>query len=356
MMDRYIVRELIVPFIAGSLVIAFLFAANQLIFILKTFNVQNVPVSAMVQMIFYRMPFWLNMTLPAGISLAASLAITRLSRESEITAMRAAGVRVVRVILPVVLFGFVVAVGNYFLVEKVMPKSEAKARKLEIDAGVANAAPGYLTNVWLNLKQYRATFGSVTRQPDDSLLVKDIVLGDRPQAETVTILTSPAGRYLNGIWTLDDVSFTTVSPKTHKVTLGHAAKVTINQPLFINDLFDQQEPTDRTSAELAEAIRAGKRLGHDMTHEEILFHERFSVPAACIIFAMVAPIFALIFARTGSFVGVLLSFVLVLLYYNGFVISTEIVGRNHWLSPFLAAWAPNIIFAGLGLLAFRRLE
>lgn len=356
LMDRYIIRELIVPFIAGSVVIAFLFAANQLIFILKTFNVQNVPISAMVQMIFYRMPFWLNMTLPAGISLAGSLAITRLSRESEITAMRAAGVRVVRVILPVVIFGFFVAVGNFFLVEKVMPRSEAKARKLEIDAGVANAAPGYVTNVWLNLKQYHATFGSVTRQPDDTLLVKDIVLGDRSQGDTVTFLTAPEARYLSGIWTLEDVTFYNVTPKGHKLTLGTSKKVTINQPLFINDLFDQSEPTDRTSAELAEAIKTGRRAGHDMTHEEILFHERFSVPAACIIFAMVAPIFALMFARTGSFVGVLLSFVLVLLYYNGFVIFTEIVGRNHWLNPMLAAWAPNIIFGFFGLLALRRLE
>src|SRR3954453_6174628 len=105
LMDRYIVRELIVPFLAGSFVIAFLFAANQLIFILKTYSLQNVPISAMVQMILYRMPFLLNVTLLAGISLAASLAVTRLSRESEITAMRAVGMRVIRIILPVVFFG-----------------------------------------------------------------------------------------------------------------------------------------------------------------------------------------------------------------------------------------------------------
>ena len=93
-----------------------------------------------------------------------------------------------------------------------------------------------------------------------------------------------------------------------------------------------------------------------MTADEITYHTRFSIPAACLIFSIIAPIFAIIYARSGSFVGVLLSTILVLLYYNAHVISTEIFGKSHWLSPWLAAWLPNIIFASIGIIAARRLE
>ncbi len=356
LMDRYIVRELIVPFLAGSIAIALLFGANQLIFILKTYNVQNVPPMAMAQMIFFRMPFWLNMTLPAGISLAASLAITRLARESEITAMRAVGVRVVRVILPVMLFGVLVAIGNFFLVEKVMPLSEQKARRLEVEAGIAAATPMFNSNVWLTLRQYHARLGSVTRQPDDSLEITDVVLGETPRTDTVTFMTAPRGVYKNGIWTFSDVRFWLVSQNKLKLTQGTGKVLTVPQPIFISDLFEQGQPEDKTAEQLLAIIKSGKAAGHDMTKEEVQFHQRFSVPAACIVFAIVAPIFAIVFSRTGSFVGVLLSLILVLLYYNAYVISGDIFGRNHWLSPWLAAWLPNFIFVALGLLGIRRLE
>jgi lipopolysaccharide export system permease protein len=356
LMDRYIIRELIVPFLTGSITIALLFAANQLIYIMKTFNVANVPPAAMVQMIFYKMPFWLNMTLPAGISLAASLALTRLSRESEITAMRASGVRVLRVILPVAMFGFVVAVGNFYLVEKIMPIAEQKAHRIEIEVGVANA-PMFRTNVWLSLQQYNVSIGEIKAGKDDTLEIKNIVLGERPGSDTITFMYAPTGLYKRGIWTFDAAQIWVVSPKSMHFEEITGKKVTVPQPIFPSDIFDQsQAPVDKTAGDLIAAIQAGKRIGRDMTREEIQLHERFSVPAACIVFAIIAPIFAIIFAKTGSFAGVMLSFILVLLYYNAFVISTDIFGKNHWLSPWLAAWLPNFVFAALGLIGVRRLE
>jgi lipopolysaccharide export system permease protein len=358
-MDRYIIRELIVPFVAGSFAIALLFGANQLIFILKTFSIQHVPPSAMALMIFYRMPYWLNMTLPAGVALAGSLAITRLARESEITAMRTVGVRVIRVVFPVMLFGLFVAAGNYLLVEKIMPKSEQMARRLEVDTTISSGGPRFASNVWLTLKQYHATFGSVTRMPDDSLKIENVILGDRPRGDTASFFSSPTGTYRNGIWTFQNGRIWNISPMLDQLDYVEGQTVVIPQPLFINDLFNTglpQEPQDKPGAELLASIKAGKEAGRDMTMEEVYLHERFSVPAACIVFAIVSPIFSIMFAKTGSFAGVLLSFVLVLLYYNGYVISTEIFGRNHWLSPWLAAWAPNLIFAGLGILGVRRLE
>lgn len=355
-MDRYIVRELIIPFIAGSFAIALLFAANQLIFILKTYNVQSLPPMAMFLMVLYRMPSWLNMTLPAGISLAASLAITRLSRESEITAMRTVGVRVIRIILPVAMFGIVVSIGNYLLVEKVMPQTEQRARRLEIDAGISAAAPGFASNIWMNLKQYRATFASV-RRVGDTLQINDIVLGERPYGDTARYLTAPQGTYQNGIWTFDDPVLWDISPKGLKLSRIQGRRMTIPQPIFVTDLFDNlQLPQDKTASELASAIKEGKAVGRDMTNEEVQYYERFSVPAACVVFAIVAPIFAVTFARTGTFIGVLLSLILVLLYYNAFVVSTEIFGKNHWVSPWLAAWLPNLVFVSLGLFGVRKLE
>ncbi len=358
LMDRYIVRELIVPFLAGSIIIALIFDANQLIYILKQFNSQVIPVSAMLQMILFRTPYWLNLTLPMGIALASSLAITRLARESEITAMRAGGVRMIRIVAPVAFFGLVVAVGNYLLVEKVIPRTEQRALQLEVDSAIASGQQMLHTNVWITLKGgYSATFQSIERQPDDSLLIKGVALGQRPAVDTVTFITAPSGTYKDGIWKFQNVTFWQLSPIALKLTTGSAREMIISQPIFINDMFDPNtEPQNKTLSQLSAAIKAGKAANHDMTQEEIQYYERFSAPFTCIIYAVVCPIFAVMFARSGSFAGLMLSFILVMLNYNAFVVSTEIFGRNHWFSPWLAAWAPNFIFAALGLLGVRRLE
>lgn len=356
LMDRYIMREMVVPFVAGSLVIAMLFAANQLIYILKTFSLQNVPTAAIIQLILYKMPYWLNMTLPAGISLAASLAVARLARESELTAIRTCGVRVMRILAPVAIFGLIVAAGNYYLVEKVMPMTEKKFNKLQVDVGVAAASPAYTSNVWISLRQFWATFGSVNRTSEDTLEIRDIVLGQRPSGDTVQFMSAPKGTYRNGIWTFHDVQGFTYTPKTDGFDPIRAKVMTIPQTIFIPDVFNADLPELKTSQELIAAIRAGKQAGRDMVREEIHLQERISIPAACVVFAVVAPIFAIVFARSGSFLGLLLSFFLVLLYYNAFVISTEIFGGKHWVSPWLAAWLPNLVFLALGILGARRLE
>ena len=120
-LDRYLLGELLVPLLIGTVVIALLFVANDLIAIYKTFNVDAVPRLAIVQMLLYKLPSWMNYTFPIGMALGASLAVSRLARESEITAMRAAGIRVSRILLPIVVAGGLVSVANYLVVERLIP-------------------------------------------------------------------------------------------------------------------------------------------------------------------------------------------------------------------------------------------
>ncbi len=76
----------------------------------------------------------------------------------------------------------------------------------------------------------------------------------------------------------------------------------------------------------------------------------------CLIFAIVCPIFSIALARQGGFIGVLVSLVIVMVYYNIWVISTQILAKVPGVLPWQAAWIPNLILAGIGLYGLRRLE
>jgi lipopolysaccharide export system permease protein len=89
---------------------------------------------------------------------------------------------------------------------------------------------------------------------------------------------------------------------------------------------------------------------------EIEYHIKMSTPSMCLIFAIVSPIFSIKFAKQGGFIGVVISMALVMLYFNAWVISTQIIGKNPDMNPAVAAWLPNIIFMIAGLIGLRSLE
>jgi len=353
-LDVYIVRELIVPFLIGTFSVVLMFQANTYIYLAKTFNLDNLPHRAVFQYILDMTPGYLNMTLPVGMSLASSLAISRLARESEMTAFRSAGARILRVIAPIVAFGILVSIGNFLLVERVIPPATRAANRLAVEIGILGMAPNMKTNTIINLRQYTASFGLVERRGDD-LEIKKITLVEQPRPEITALTTAKTATYHNGLWSFHDAYFHVL--KGMDLQVFHPLKdFTINEKIVASDMFAPPTNEELTAQELRESIEAGKRTGSNTKPQEVQLNVKYSVPAACIIFALIGPVFAIIFAKNGGFVGVFLSIILVLVYYNAFVISTEILAKVPQIPGWLAAWLPNIIFMLIGVVAIRRLE
>lgn len=354
-LDWYVLRELMVPFLIGTVSVLMMFQANQFIWLFKNVSLQNVPFSAFAKLVLYKTPNWASMTLPVGMSLASSMAISRLTRESELTAMRAVGARILRVIFPIVAFGLGVAVGNFYLVEKVMPPAEKQFNRLTQEVGILGGIPNFVQNQGIKLKNWYVNFGGIRRDKSGSLVLNDIILFERPQPNRIVITTAKQGTYTGGNWRMED-TFIWVVQGQDLISAVPGDPISINDPIEIDTLFGNPAPEEKTLEELRTSIDNARRAGMSTRVEEVKYHNRFALPAACLIFALVGPVFAVWFARSGAFVGVLLSMVLVLVYYNAWVISTEILGNNGWAAPWVAAWLPNIIFFTLGLFAIRRLE
>lgn len=353
-LDRYILRELAVPFLIGTISVVLMFQANVLIFFFKTFSASNVPFVALVKYLIYKTPFYLNMTFPVGMALAASLAMSRLTRESELTAMRAAGAPILRVMVPLAFAGILVGLLNFYVGERLVPRGEKAASKLGSQLGMLGAIPDFKSNVSINIQKYSANFGSVAKGPNNTIILSKILLIERPNESEIDLYTFDSGVYEKGNWNFGK-GFRRAIVGEDLMSMK-ATSVHIYEPINLSDLYQPAVPTEQSTEELLQGIREGKSLGRDTAPLEVSYYTRYSVPAACLVFAIVGPIFAIWLGRGGGFVGVLLSILMVVLYYNVYVISTEIFGRNGWLSPWLAAWLADIIFLVLGVVGLRRLE
>ncbi|MEZ0327897.1 MAG: LptF/LptG family permease [Fimbriimonas sp.] len=353
-LDSYVLKEMMVPFLIGTLAVVLMFQANTYIAVAKRLNMENVPLKAVLQFILFSTPTYLNLTLPVGAALGSSLAMSRLARESELTAMRAAGARILRVIAPIAWFGLGVALMHFYMVERIMPRATTEANRIGMQIGYLGYAPDVKTNAMLNLGKFTASFGSVFKRGEE-LEIQKILLIEQPEPDVTQLITADKARYTEGKWQFENAYFRILHGQD-LTTAKPIGTLVINERIIPGDIFNPPVSEELSASQLWESIKAGRRLGNDTKRQEVAFHTKFALPVACFIFAFVAPIFAIVFARGGGFVGVLLSFGLCILYYNAFIISTEILYKFPFVPAWLAAWITNILFALLGLIAIRRLE
>jgi lipopolysaccharide export system permease protein len=353
-LDVYMIRELIVPFLIGTFAVVLMFQANEYIALAKLFNLDNIPKKAVFQFILYLTPSYMNLTLPVGMALASSLAMSRIARESELTAFRAAGARVMRVIAPIAAFGVLVSIGNFYLVERVIPQATKAANRIGYTIGVLGMAPNVKTNAFLTLRQYAANFEFVERAGDD-LRIRGVTLIEHPEPDVIALTSAKTAVYHNGQWSFHDAYFRLI--KGLQVQIFHpTSDFVINESIVTGDLFAPPMAEEMTIPELLASIKDGKKVGSNTQDLQVKLHNKFGVPAACLIFAVIGPIFAIYFSRSGGFVGVFLSMVLVMVYYNAWVISTQILSKIPQMPAWLAAWLPNILFLIAGIFLIRRLE
>lgn len=353
-LDRYILKEMATPMLVGTVVIALLFMANEFIAIFKSFEVSRLPVAAILQMVLYRMPYWLSLTLPSGTAIGVALAVSRLARESEITAMRAAGVPIRRIFLPILLVGLIVGVANFLIVEKLIPPAAKQYRNVTGRASVLGSAPAFKSNVMLQLDRYTASFGTIQRTREGTVLLKDVVIFERPKAGETWLYIAAEGVYDDGVWTIPNTYAWKMSGTDLIAT--HSVQMVINERIRVPDLFAQPTPDEETASALRKAIVAGKAARADTSILEVAYYVKFSLPASCIVFALASAAFAVTMMRSGPFVGLIVSMGLVMLFYNVHIVSTEIIGRNGWLPPMLSAWLPDVLYGLVALVLIWRAE
>jgi lipopolysaccharide export system permease protein len=99
-LDRYLVRELIGPSLFGLSAFTLIFIATQIISIGKLVSEEHAPLVAAIEYFFWDMPQFLLFVIPMAMLLGTLLAMQRLAGDSEITAMKAGGVSIMRIVSP----------------------------------------------------------------------------------------------------------------------------------------------------------------------------------------------------------------------------------------------------------------
>src|SRR5258707_6418337 len=100
-LDRYLVREMVVPFLIGQCAVVMMLTGTVLYNNAETFLNFGIPALGVAKIALYFMPYLIILTMPVAMAVSASLTLSRLSRDNEVTALRAARISLKRTFLPI---------------------------------------------------------------------------------------------------------------------------------------------------------------------------------------------------------------------------------------------------------------
>ncbi len=353
-LDWYVLKEMFVPLIAGTVMIGLLFMSNELIWAFKNLDLKGIPLEAILKFAFLSLPKWYLLVFPMGVTFGSSLAISRLAREGEVTAMRAAGISIWRILRIVGVVGVVFAGLSFYNSDKVTPWAGREYKKLVLDFGTVGVVGKIEQNQTINLAPYSANIGQVIQDGQD-LILKDILLYERPKPGQVYFYSAPTGRYSAGVWTIDTPEIRIIEGES-LIMVNRVKQLTINQRIVLSDFIPGQSEKERTNKQLWDDILALKKAKVNARRSEVEFYSRFAGAATCLGFALMGGILAIRFRRGSAFQGFLISLATVWMYFNAQIVATEVIGRNGWLDPMLAAWSPVALIVLVTGIALWRIE
>jgi len=129
--DNVILREILGPWCFGVGMFSVVVFAGSYLFQLSQLMVNGAPPMQVAELTFLYLPGVIIKTFPMALLLAALLAFGRLSSDSEIVAMRAAGVSIRRMMYPVAAFSAAIAVLSFALNELIVPPATMSALALQ---------------------------------------------------------------------------------------------------------------------------------------------------------------------------------------------------------------------------------
>ena len=132
--DRVVLKEIVGPFFGSVLLFTSLFLTAGELKKLTEFANMGVPWSELLIMVGFTLPFVLAYTIPMAMLLATLLGFGRLSSDSEVIALFAAGTGFPRIMAPVAGFALAVAlpiiIANQTLIPAANHKREVMARQI----------------------------------------------------------------------------------------------------------------------------------------------------------------------------------------------------------------------------------
>jgi lipopolysaccharide export system permease protein len=350
----YILKEILPIFLIGIMVFTIILLMDKMLKLIELVVTRGVSLSDILMLLLFLSPSFLVFTIPMSVLLSTLISFGRLSGDSEITAFKASGLSLYQLFLPVCIFSIAAYLLTTVCVFYGLPWGNRGFRTTLYKIAQSKANIEIKERVFNDLFDGLVVY--VEKVPIQGEKMEGILIYDeRDQEKTNTIFAKEG--------------FLASNPKSQEVILrlfnGDIHRFDSRANVYQKIKFDAYD----LKLELAKAFTAiGRKLkdkemsideikgkmegikqkGGEITSLDVELHKRYAFPFACIVFALIGVPLGIQPRRSGRSYGFVFSILLLLGYYISLT-GSEILALRGTIPPYMAGWAPNVIFGAFGM-------
>jgi len=361
----YIFKEIAAPFFLSFFILTATALLSKVIKLIDLMVTHGVGVKFVFWFLLSIIPSFVIYTMPIAFLIGVLIAFTRLSSDSEITALKASGLSLFSIMKPVAFIALVVYAASLSVTLYFFPWGNINMKALLFDAARTKLISG------IDEKTFYDRFKGVVLYVDrlnqktgemDGIFISQSAkeTSAARSAPESTIFFAKRGAFVpsedkNSVYL--KLFDGTIHRKSADEVEYHLAD--FNSYTLVLNISGGEPPTgymDKPNrelyyGELRDKIRQFKAQGKPTAPYVIDLYKRFALPASVFVFMLLGVPLGIQKVRAAKFTGFSISLSVVLAYY---VASTamEAIGENGAINPVLAVFGSDIIFAAAGVYFF----
>ena len=359
LIDKYLLRSFFVPFAYCFIGFAMIYIIFDLFNNLSDFIDAKTPILLVVKFYLFLMPSVLIYIVPISLMLALLYSLSSLTRNNELTAMRASGVSLFRLMMPFIMVGFMASLAVAVINETLGPLSAywtyqfVRQQHNKKDFSVYVVGPfGFVNEV--AGRDWMMNFYDTRDQ-----VMYEVVVNQKNPDGTSRKYQAQRGRWLDGRWWFAEVivqnydrNGNPMGPPQFQVH-REMMELTETPEVFLNELKD---PEFLSASSIAAYLKTHPRLSKDkVARVRVDFHTRLAMPWTCLIVTMIGMPFSAQTGRKGAFIGVMLA----IMCFFGYYVLVNVglaMGKKMVVVPWVAGWMPDIFFLCVASILVRRMR
>jgi lipopolysaccharide export system permease protein len=349
LLDRYLLREFLVPlfYILGGFLVFWI--AFDLMTNLGKLQQAKLSAGDVTELYLAKLPEILVLITPVVLLLALLYAMTNHARHNEFTAIRAAGISLRRICVPYFMVGLVLGFALFAMNELWVPATADRE-----DAIMHRHDPGHVAHagryIFVNSLGHDWQFGYVDADTLDQPWVSWKKDGDAMK------VLAQRGQYADGVWTFFGAEeFCNQVPVTLDTNTEMGLKIAeltetpdqIQREVVFADRFKKAtfEPVEIGIAGILDYLNLHRGNLSPKNRADLVtqLHGHIAAPLTCLVVVLIAIPFGAASGRRNLFVGVASAIVICFAYFVLLKLGLAL-GKGGYLTPWVAAWLPNLTF------------
>ena len=353
-LTRYILREVSSHAIIGAAIFTFVLFTRDLGRILELVVRASAPLPSVAEIFLYTVPLALTYTIPMSVLVGILIGLSRLAADSEITAMRASGMGVwsfgrVLAIFVAGAWGLALINGLYLapwsLGSLGRLEDQLKGSQVSFEVRPRVFYEGFPKIVLYVQDVHSAQGGAVW----DGVFLADITDASNPRITLAREgIMVPEGQDRLHLHLTEGSTHETDPKEADKYQISTFQETDIPIELPSSESKGEEQIPVKAIGTWALRDRAASVDPVSARWYLIEFHNRFALPTACLVLAMVGIPLGLSSKKSGKSGGFVLTIILVFVYYFVSLIGVSLAKQGK-VSPAFGAWLANIVFFAAAL-------